>query len=136
MLGALVAFKTAEYVWKAKKLNDPNGPHAEMVNSAKTKLAKCRDGVAQCIDGAGRFVDEQTGGKYTDNITSGVGIAKNLIGSTPGDDAQQNAPSDGSDAPSSPDEPDEPDQAAKPAKPGAVEATARSAATSEQPSQA
>lgn len=79
MLGVLVAIKTAEYVRKAKKYADPNGPHADVVNSAKTKIAQCRNGMARCIDGAGQFVDEQTGGKYADKINSGVGKAKDLL---------------------------------------------------------
>ena len=80
MLGVLVAIKTVEVARKARQYADPNGPHADMVNSAKAKVGQCRDGVAHCIDGAGKFADEQTGGKYTDKITSGVGIAKNLLG--------------------------------------------------------
>jgi hypothetical protein len=100
MLGALIAFKTAEYVWKAKKLSDPNGPHAEMVNSAKDKIGKCRDGVNSCLDGAGRFIDEQTGGKYSDNIRSGVDKAKNLLGDPAQAGAERQDAS--SDAPAAP----------------------------------
>lgn len=79
MLGVLVAIKSAEYARKARQYTDPNGPHAEMVASAKSKFAQCRNGVANCIDGAGRFVDEQTGGKYSDKINLGLDKAKTFL---------------------------------------------------------
>jgi hypothetical protein len=132
MLGALVAYKAGEYVWKAKKLNDPNGPHAEAVNSAKAKLAQCRDGVAQCLDGAGRFADEQTGGKYSDNIRSGVDKAKNLIGNTPSDEAAQDAASD----PGSPEHPEHPADPEHPAEPHDAEPAPDTSPVSEPSSQA
>lgn len=91
MLGVLVALKTAEMVRKARKYADPNGPHADVVASAKSKVAQCRDGVATCIDGAGKFVDEQTGGKYTGKINFSVDKAKGLIGSDSGGGSEPEA---------------------------------------------
>jgi hypothetical protein len=92
MLGILIAIKGAEYARKAKKFADPNGPHADLVDSAKTKFGQCRDGVAQCLNGAGKFIDEQTDGKYSETINSGVGKATNLIGADSSDSADKAGP--------------------------------------------
>lgn len=55
------------------KANDLSGPAGEKLNSAK-------GAVAQGLDGAGKFVDEKTGGKYASKINSGVGKAKGILG--------------------------------------------------------
>jgi hypothetical protein len=57
---------------KVKELTDPDGPANEMLHSAKSA-------VAHGLDGAGRFVDEKTHGKYSSTITSGVGKAKEFL---------------------------------------------------------
>ncbi len=101
-MGILIAVKGAEYARKAKKYADPNGPHADVVDSAKTKLGQCRDGVAQCINGAGKFIDEQTDGKYSEKIDSSVGRAKNLIGADSSDSAEKAGPEAPSGAPHAP----------------------------------
>jgi len=70
------------------RAGDLSGPAGEKVNSAKSA-------VAHGLDGAGKFVDEKTGGKYASRIHSSVGKAKNLLGQ--GDDQQQ--PTDHPDKP-------------------------------------
>jgi MT0933-like antitoxin protein len=57
----------------ADKANDLSGPAGEKLNSAKSA-------VAHGLDGAGKFVDEKTGGKYASKIHNGVGKAKDLLG--------------------------------------------------------
>lgn len=55
------------------RANDLSGPAGEKLGSAKTA-------VAHGLDGAGKFVDEKTGGKYASTIHSSVGKAKGLLG--------------------------------------------------------
>src|ERR1700761_4428713 len=111
MLGALVAIKTAEYARKAKQYADPNGPDAELVNSAKAKIDQCPDGFNRCIDGAGKFVNEQTGGKYADKVNLTVDKAKGLLATDP----QKGSVPDGSaDGPS---DESEPEDSARPESP-------------------
>lgn len=79
---------------KVKEYTDPNGPGADMLNSAKKKvkdytapdgpgaekLSSAKTAVSHGLDGAGKFVDEKTNGKYSDTIHSGVGKAKGFLG--------------------------------------------------------
>jgi hypothetical protein len=58
---------------KVKELADPDGPASELLHTAKSSLA-------HGLDGAGKFVDEKTGGKYASTIHNGVGKAKEFLG--------------------------------------------------------
>ena len=85
---------------KVKEYTDPNGPGADMLNSAKKKvkeytapdgpgaekLNSAKTAVAHGLDGAGKFVDEKTNGKYSDTIHTGVGKAKGFLGDKPKDE--------------------------------------------------
>ena len=86
---------------KVKEYTDPNGPGADMLNSAKKKvkdytapdgpgaekLSSAKTATAHGLDGAGKFVDEKTNGKYSDTIHSGVGKAKGFLGDKPKDES-------------------------------------------------
>jgi hypothetical protein len=67
---------------KVKELTDPNGPAGDLLNSAKTAMA-------HGLDGASKFVDEKTGGKYSSTIHTGVGKAKVFLGEQPKDGAAE-----------------------------------------------
>lgn len=58
---------------KVKELTDPNGPANGLLHSAKSA-------VAQGLDGASKFVDEKTNGKYSSQINTGVHKAKEFLG--------------------------------------------------------
>lgn len=58
---------------KVKELTDPNGPASGLLSSAKTAMV-------HGLDGAGKFVDEKTHGKYASQISTGVGKAKEFLG--------------------------------------------------------
>ncbi|MBR7839634.1 antitoxin, partial [Actinospica durhamensis] len=55
------------------KASDLSGPAGDALNSAKTA-------VAHGLDGASKFVDEKTGGKYASAIHTGVDKAKGFLG--------------------------------------------------------
>jgi hypothetical protein len=57
---------------KVKEFTEPDGPGADMLNSAKSALS-------HGIDGASKFIDEKTNGKYSDHINTGVGKAKEFL---------------------------------------------------------
>jgi hypothetical protein len=73
---------------KVKELTDPNGPASGMLNSAKSA-------VAHGLDGASKFVDEKTNGKYSETIHNGVGKAKEFLGEQSKEDGGEEAPADG-----------------------------------------
>jgi hypothetical protein len=102
-----------------KKLEDAVDKHGEKIS----------DG----LDKVGGMVDKKTGGKYTDNITSGVGRAKtsldgldgkrddfprsNASSSTPGGDPSEGDQPTGPTGPSDPSEPTDPSEPAAPTGP-------------------
>ena len=53
---------------------------AGMKDDAAGMMSKHGDQVGQGLDRAGRMIDEKTGGKYSDQINTGVGKAKDLLG--------------------------------------------------------
>lgn len=68
---------------KVKELTDPNGPANGLLQSAKSA-------VSHGLDGASKFVDEKTNGKYTSQINTGVHKAKEFLGEDKGEaEAQQ-----------------------------------------------
>lgn len=73
---------------KVKELTDPNGPANGLLHSAKGV-------VAHGLDGASKFVDEKTNGKYSSAINTGVGKAKEFLGEQ---DESKDAPSAAGDA--------------------------------------
>jgi hypothetical protein len=97
---------------KVKEYTDPNGPGADMLNSAKKKvkdytapdgpgaekLNSAKTAVSHGLDGAGKFVDEKTNGKYSDTIHNGVGKARQFLGDKPKDESAH-SPDAGADAP-------------------------------------
>ncbi|HEX4786884.1 MAG TPA: antitoxin [Actinospica sp.] len=72
---------------KVKELTDPDGPANELLHTAKSSIA-------HGLDGAGKFVDEKTGGKYSSMIHNSVGKAKEFLGEQP-----KNAAGDSASAP-------------------------------------
>lgn len=63
---------------KVKELTDPNGPANGLLQSAKSA-------VSHGLDGASKFVDEKTNGKYTSQINTGVHKAKEFLGEDKGE---------------------------------------------------
>lgn len=70
---------------KVKEYTDPDGPGAELLHSAKGKLS-------HGIDGASKFVDEKTNGKYSDTIHTSVGKAKGFLGDKPQGGGSESSP--------------------------------------------
>lgn len=67
---------------KVKELTDPNGPANGLLQSAKSA-------VSHGLDGASKFVDEKTNGKYTSQINTGVHKAKEFLGEDKGEGQAQ-----------------------------------------------
>lgn len=61
---------------KVKEISDKAGPPSEMLNSAKSAIV-------HGLDGASKFVNDKTHGKYSSAINTSVGKAKDLLGQHP-----------------------------------------------------
>ncbi len=53
---------------------------AEMKDRAAGMMSSHSDQVGQGIDRTGKLIDEKTGGRYSDQINTGAGKAKDLLG--------------------------------------------------------
>ncbi|MBY8857722.1 antitoxin [Nocardia sp. CA2R105] len=96
-----------------------------LVGKGREVAAENADKIHGAVDKAGEFIDEKTGGKYSDQIGKGATALKNAIPEQPGaeSEAAAEAPS-APEASSAPETPAAPEAPAAPEEPSAPEAQA------------
>jgi len=100
-------------VFKRHK-DDARGTGTALKDRVTGMMSGHADKVDQGFDKAGQMVDEKTGNKYTDQINTGVGKAKDMYGRQPGQPAGTSDPTADTIAPSqSPTPPPNPDPGAQ-----------------------
>src|SRR5438309_928924 len=60
--------------------DDAGGSATALKDRAAEMMSKHGDQAGQGLDKAGQMIDEKTGGKYSDQINTGVGKAKDMLG--------------------------------------------------------
>ena len=60
--------------------DDAGGSATALKDRAAGMMSKHGDQAGQGLDRAGQMIDEKTGGRYTDQINTGVGKAKDALG--------------------------------------------------------